>query len=219
MAESPGYGVDVRQHQGADSAGRPSSTVVTAYAQRAAEYAERLGSVAAMPAADRELIEGWASAVTGRILDLGSGPGHWTAHLHELGHDIEGVDPTPEFVDLARAAHPGVPYRVGGVDRLDPATSYGGILAWYSLIHVDPADLPATLSALRETSATGGRLLIGFCDGDRLEAFDHAVTTAYFWPVEQMAALVEGAGFVVDHTERRADPGVRRHGAIGAHVA
>ncbi|HJC84655.1 MAG TPA: hypothetical protein H9751_03740 [Candidatus Corynebacterium faecigallinarum] len=42
------------------------------------------------------------------------------------------------------------------------------------------------------------------------------MTTAYHWPVDELAALVEGAGFTVTHTATRTDAGVRQHGEIVA---
>lgn len=44
--------------------------------------------------------------------------------------------------------------------------------------------------------------------------FDHAVTTAYFWPLDALARLVEEAGFTVTGRHARTDPGARPHGAI-----
>ena len=35
----------------------------------------------------------------GRVLDLGCGPGHWSAFLHARGADVTGVDQVPEFVE------------------------------------------------------------------------------------------------------------------------
>lgn len=110
-----------------------------AYAKRAAEYIDALGFIEATAEEDRALIGAWAGDVPGSILDVGCGPGHWTAWLHKRGHDIEGVDPVPVFIDHATATYPGVPFRVGRAENLHVEdSSLGGILAWYSLIHTDP---------------------------------------------------------------------------------
>ncbi|PRZ04090.1 methyltransferase family protein [Isoptericola sp. CG 20/1183] len=45
---------------------------------------------------------------------------------------------------------------------------------------------------------------------------EHAVSTAWFWPVPEMSALLERAGFEVQDVERRADDGNRPHAAIVA---
>ena len=108
----------------------------------------------------------WARGCRGRIVDAGCGPGHWTAYLHDLGLEIEGVDPVERFVKIARAQHPHVTYRQGSFAGL-PAGSYGAVLAWYSVIHIPPQDLAGTLTSLRDSLEPQGDLLVGFFAGDR----------------------------------------------------
>ena len=55
---------------------------------------------------------------------------------------------------------------------------------------------------------------IGFFEGAELAAFDHAVTTAYAWPVDVLASRVERAGFMIADTHTRTDPEMRPQGAI-----
>jgi SAM-dependent methyltransferase len=186
-----------------------------AYGRRAREYADLLGTVDAAPDADRELIEAWARRHPGRVLDVGCGPGHWTDHLARLGADAEGVDPTPEFVALARERFPAVPFRLGGLPALDaPDASVDAALAWFSLIHTRPDRLPAALDELARILVDDGGLLVGFVTGADAEPFDHAVVTGYRWSVAGMSALLERAGFRILSSTARADPGVRPQAAI-----
>lgn len=92
--------------------------VAGAYAARAAEYAERLGTTDAAHPADLALITSWADGITGQVLDAGCGPGHWTAHLASLGLDARGVDLVPARIgvplgELARVVRPGGGLLVG----------------------------------------------------------------------------------------------------------
>jgi len=193
--------------------------VTSAYSRRAAEYIEHLGSMTSVHPADEALVTAWASTVDGPLLDAGCGPGHWTAQLASLGHDARGVDRVPEFVAHARQAHPGVPFAVADVDALpDEPESLGGVLAWYSLIHHDPAALRRPLEEFARVLRPGGRLLVGFPTGPDVEPFDHAVTTAHRWSVDRLAAAVSAAGFdVVETVTRDADDATPRpHGAISA---
>ena len=191
------------------------SRVGAAYAERAGEYIDALGFIEATAEQDRELIGAWAGEVTGRILDVGCGPGHWTAWLHARGDDIEGIDPVPAFIDHATVTYPGVPFRVGQAEHLHVEDgSLGGILAWYSLIHTDPARVPAVLGEFARALAPGGLLALGFFDGPVVAAFNHAVTTAYVWLIDALAQTVEEAGFTVTARHTRTDPGARPHGAI-----
>lgn len=191
------------------------SDVTAAYGARAAEYTAAVGRIEHVAAADLALIEPWAIGVSGAVLDVGCGPGQWTRHLHDLGADITGVDPTPEFISQARADHPNCTFRLGSAQHLDVADgSIGGILAWYSLIHVEPADLAHVCASLSRALTPGGGLAVGFFTGPTVGTFAHAITTAYRWPMSALADLLADAGFSVTHTEEREDPGVRPHGAV-----
>ena len=183
------------------------------YTARADEYAHHLGSLEATHPADRELIGRWASGVDGDILDVGCGPGHWTAFLHQQGASVRGIDPVERFIEIAQSAHPQVDYRVGSVMELADGAA-NGILAWYSLIHLDPTEMEPALRRCRSALVPGGSLLIGFFDGPAVEAFAHAVTTAHFWPVHELAVLLETVGFSVLETVQRHDEGSRPHAAI-----
>lgn len=188
-----------------------------AYASRAAEYIGLFGRIDAAAELDRERVLAWAHSVDGPILDVGCGPGQWTSFLHDHGIDIEGVDPVATFVDEARRRHPGVAYRIGHAERLDvePA-SVDGVLAWFSLIHTEPDRIGEPLQEFARCLRPGGGLAIGFCEGPEVIAFDHAVTTAYFWPIRELSARVQQAGFEVTATHARDEPGTRRQGMIVA---
>lgn len=187
------------------------------YAARAGEYTELFGDIGQMDDVDRERIGRWADGVDGRILDAGCGPGHWTAFLADRGADAEGIDLVPEFVAGASARFRQVPYRVASLtDAAIPAASLGGVLAWYSLIHATPDELPLLLTAARRSTRAGGRLLIGFFDGPDGEPFPHAVTTAHYWSVDGMSTLLERAGFSVIDSDARAQDGRRPHASISA---
>ncbi|WP_350348507.1 class I SAM-dependent methyltransferase [Agromyces sp. G08B096] len=183
--------------------------VRAAYGSRVAEYVEAVGEVEHVPDDDRRRILEWATGVTGPVLDVGSGPGQWTDLLRRAGVDIEGVEPVPEFVAQARRLYPDSRYHEGRAERLDaPDASLGGILAWYSLIHTDPEAIDPPLAEFARALAPGGSLLVGFFTGARLEPFEHAVVTAYYWPAKQLAGRIESAGFTIDAVHVRFDPGV-----------
>lgn len=194
------------------------SEVSRAYGARSAEYIELFGEIDAAAEADRNAVLAWARGITGPIIDVGCGPGQWTHFLREHELDVEGVDPTPEFVVAAQRRYPGIRFRIGRAERLDvDAESLGGILAWYSLIHTDPELIDSALTGFARCVRPGGGLALGFFEGGpELTPFDHAVTTAYAWPLERLSARVEACGFTVTGADRRTDPGVRTHGFITA---
>ena len=169
---------------------------------------------------DLSLIVRHLSIRPGAVLDVGCGPGHLTAHLRSLGVDAIGIDLVPEFIEHARATHPEGRYELGSMDRLPvPDGSLAGILAWYSLIHLPPDDLDGALAELRRAIGPAGTLVAGFFDGDDVEAFEHKVVTAYFWPIDELSARLRRAGFTVVERQQRpgaGEAGPRPHAAIAA---
>ena len=196
----------------------PSITeVVQSYSARADEYAELFGSMSSVHPSDERLVSSWARSAEGRLLDAGCGPGQWTAHLAGMGLEVSGADGAPAFVELARRAHPEASFAVGDIDALEEEDgTLGGVLAWYSLIHHHPSALSRPLAEFARVLRPGGTLLVGFFTGPGVEAFDHAITTAYRWPAEALADELRAAGFEVleTHTRTGQAPGPRPHGAI-----
>lgn len=192
--------------------------VAAAYDTRADEYVATLGSVDQMAPQDRATIESWRDSTDGPMLDAGCGPGHWTALLADQGRrDVVGVDASARLVSSARSRFPDVNLVVADLRSLPIATSsIGAVLAWFSIIHAAPSDVPEMMRELARVMAPGGSLLLGFFDGDAGEPFDHAVTTAYYWSAPALGDLLAPHGFVVERSAARQDPGTRRLGHLVA---
>lgn len=188
-----------------------------AYAGRAAEYTTALGAIDDMHERDRHRLERWAEQIDGAVIDAGCGPGHWTDFLQKQGVEATGIDLVSEFIESARTRFPEATFRVSSLRDLGPADgSLSGILAWYSLIHLLPTELPGVLSEFARALGTQGHLLVGFFEGESAEPFDHAITTAYYWSVDEMSSMLNDAGFDVIDVETRQDSGSRPHAAISA---
>ncbi|MDF9279280.1 class I SAM-dependent methyltransferase [Arthrobacter sp. EH-1B-1] len=196
------------------------SEVSDGYARRAMEYAEHLGSMAAVHPSDRQLVDTWAASIVGQVIDAGCGPGHWTHHLVQQGLSASGVDLVPDFIDRARTSYPGVPFDVGNLDAIDVADgTVGGVLSWYSLIHHEPDTIQVPLGEFARVICPGGGLLIGFFEGPKIESFDHAVVTAYHWPTDALSHELRVAGFDIVEAHTRTGLHHRPHGAVVARRA
>lgn len=99
------------------------------------------------------------------------------------------------------------------LDEPESAGRWSGILAWYSLIHLAPGEMPAALTTLRRALTADGSMLVSFFTGPRLEAFDHPAAPAYRWPASTLADALIAAGFVV--TGQRTHPG-GQHASVSA---
>ncbi|MGX6603217.1 class I SAM-dependent methyltransferase [Micromonosporaceae bacterium Da 78-11] len=187
-----------------------------AYAGVAEIYIGLFGRREQVHADDLDLLARHLAIRPGQVLDVGCGPGQLTGYLRSLGVDATGIDLVPEFITHARAAHPTGEFRLGSMASLDVEDgSVAGVLAWYSLIHLPPADLDGVLAEFRRVLTPGGPLVIGFFDGDEVATFDHKVVTAWRRPVDEFAERLARAGFTEVERRRRPGDGTQRpHAAI-----
>ncbi|MGW7094500.1 class I SAM-dependent methyltransferase [Streptomyces sp. NPDC054874] len=138
------------------------------------------GELAAKPL-ERALLSAFAElAAAGGglpVADVGCGTGRVTAHLHELGLglDVFGIDLSPRMVAVAREEHPGLRFEEGSMlDLRLPDASLGGLLAWYSTIHVPDEELPRAFGEFHRVLAPGAHVQLGFQVGDELLRFTEA---------------------------------------------
>ncbi|GAA4483488.1 class I SAM-dependent methyltransferase [Actinoallomurus oryzae] len=179
------------------------SATAEAYDANVVRYAEFVREALNDLPLDRSILAAFAAFVQadggGSVAELGCGPGQTTAHLRDLGLDAFGVDLSPKMIDYARAAYPELRFEVGSMDALGQADGeLSGILSWYSIIHTPPAEVPSYFAEFRRVLAPGGHLLLGFfeSEGEPVTMFDHKVTPAYRWPIDDLAALAREADFV-----------------------
>jgi SAM-dependent methyltransferase len=184
---------------------RPSYLTATAnaYDAVAALYADLFQGALDDQPLDRAALDVFAEVVRtaggGPVAELGCGPGHVTAYLQKLGLDMFGLDLSPAMINLAREAYPELRFEVGSMDALNLADGgLRGIVSWYSVIHTPPQELPAYFREFRRVLAPDGHLLLGFfeSEGEPVTPFDHKVTLAYRWPIDELAALARAADFV-----------------------
>jgi SAM-dependent methyltransferase len=170
----------------------------SSYDTWAADYAERFQAELAAKPMDRALLAAFAELVRGAggglpVADLGCGPGHVTAHLNGLGLTAFGVDLAPEMITVARLSHPELRFEVGSMTALDlPDGSLGGIVAFYSIIHLPDAELPRVFAEFHRVLAPGGQLLLAFHDGAELLRLDesdgHPVPLDYYLRSPELVA-------------------------------
>ncbi|MFD3749002.1 class I SAM-dependent methyltransferase [Streptomyces cyaneofuscatus] len=145
------------------------------------------------------------------VADVGCGTGRVTAHLSELGLgvDVFGIDLSPQMLAVARQERPGLRFEEGSMLALGlPDASLGGLLAWYSTIHVPDEELPRAFAEFHRVLAPGAPVQLGFQVGDEplrmTEALGEEVSLVFHRrQPERVAALLRAAGLEVRAVVRK----------------
>ncbi len=181
-----------------------------AYDTVADTYAETVPALFAQGVLGRTMLNAFADLLHADggdrprpVADLGCGPGQVTDYLAGLGLPAFGVDLSPRMVANARRRHPALRFEVGTMTALNLADgALGGIVAWWSIIHTPPDELPALFAEFHRALAPEGLLLVGFHVGDeRLSpqrAYGHAVSyDTYLLSPDRVDEALAEAGFAV----------------------
>jgi SAM-dependent methyltransferase len=188
------------------------------YDATVAEYVDMFGSDLDGRPLDRALLATFAELVraggNGPVADVGCGPGRVTIVLHELGLDAFGIDLSPGMIAHARRTYPALRFEVGSMLALDlPDASLGGLLGYYSVIHVPWERRPEVFAEFHRVLAPGGLLMLAFQVGDDClhldEAFGKTINCDWYrQQPDEICQLLRDAGFALWATVLRERDGV-----------
>jgi len=139
----------------------------------------------------RELV---GSLPPGRTLDAACGTGRHAAHLAARGHDVVGVDATPEMLVRAGANVPSARFVEGDLRALPLASAtFDLVVCGLALAHL--ADLVAPVQELARVARPGGRVVVSVLHPMQAQLGWHA-------PFEHGDGR---RGFVREHPHRHGD--------------
>ncbi|MDG4763268.1 methyltransferase domain-containing protein [Solwaraspora sp. WMMD406] len=153
------------------------STTRDSYDAIVDEYVEGVKSALDEAPLDRAMLGMFAELVrstgTVSVADVGCGPGRVTVLLAEYGLDAFGVDLSPGMIGYARQAYPGLRFEVGSMLDLDlPDGGLGGLLAYFSIIHLPWKRRPEAFAEFHRVLVPGGYLMLVFQIGDEIRHRD-----------------------------------------------
>jgi ubiquinone/menaquinone biosynthesis C-methylase UbiE len=162
-------------------------------------------TLASLPV-DRALLGVFAELVRAAgdvpVIDVGCGSGRITRILADFGLDVFGVDLSPEMVSLARRLYPDLRFCTGSMLALEVGDqSLGGVLAYYSIIHVPWEHRPSVFREFHRVLAPGGVLMLAFQIGDEIRRHDEIDGAkippwiAYRQQPDEVVELLAAAGF------------------------
>jgi SAM-dependent methyltransferase len=170
---------------------------VAAYEDYARRYAE---AVSATPSAgEAEGLRRLAAAIptSGRVLDIGSGPGWEADFLEALGLQVRRTDVTASFLQFqAERGKTAYPFDVLSDEIVDV---YDGMLMLYVLQHFERDQLDGVLRKLARGLTANGALLLTHFLGEG-EAWEGDAQDYRFvrWSAEALDERLAEAGFTVE---------------------
>jgi len=183
-------------------------TTQTSYDTVAPEYAEKFKDEMDDKPFDHNCLDRLAREVgdLGPICDLGCGPGQIARYLHRQGVNTLGVDLSPQMIAEAQRLNPEIPFHQGNMLALpDTDNSWGGIAAFYCIIHIPRKQIVDTLREMKRVLKPGGVLLVTFHIGAEIKHIEEwwekpvSLDFAYYKP-DEMENWLKDAGFVLEET-------------------
>ena len=180
----------------------------TSYDAVAPENAEKFKDEMNDKPFDRDCLDRLAREVgdLGPICDMGCGPGQIARYLHSQGVKTLGIDLSPKMVVEAERLNPEIHFHQGDMLALpDADKSWGGIAAFYCIIHIPREQIVDALRELKRVLKPGGVLLVTFHIGNEIEHIEEwwekpvNLDFAFYQPGE-MESWLKGAGFEVEET-------------------
>ena len=181
------------------------------YDRVAVEYSERFKDEMDDKPFDRNCLDRLAREVgeLGSICDLGCGPGQIARYLHRHGVKTLGVDLSPNMIAEAQRLNPEIHFHQGDMLSLpDADNSWGGIAAFYCIIHIPRDQIVEALLEMKRVLKPGGILLLTFHIGTEIKHLDEwwerpvNLDFASYLALEMEAWLSE-AGFELEETLTR----------------
>jgi SAM-dependent methyltransferase len=157
---------------------------------------------------DRELLAAFAASAVDPVVEIGCGPGHIGAFVRQRGRRVVGLDLSPEMARLARGRLDGA--LVADMRSLPiPDAALGGLVAFYSLIHVRRTELHIVLGEFARVLRPDGRVLYSAHEGAGEVELDEFIgqpvrVCATFFSLDELADAARAAGLEVALAERRA---------------
>jgi GNAT superfamily N-acetyltransferase/SAM-dependent methyltransferase len=186
----------------------------SSYDRVAEEYAGRFRDEMDKKPFDRKMLDWLAEKAggSGLVCDLGCGPGQIAGYLHGRGTPACGIDLSAEMVRQARRLNPEIPFQQGDMRALTEVedNTYGGIAAFYSIIHIPRPTAVEVLRKMKRVLRSGGALLLTFHIGQKTLHLDEwwgkeVFLDFHFFETEEMKGYLSAAGFELEEVIER-DP-------------
>ena len=139
------------------------------------------------------------------ILDLGCGTGRPIGeYILERGFLLTGIDQSARMLELARQRLPRGQWLEATLEDYVPHGRYGAAVAWDSLFHIPRAHHMSIFQRVRKVLALGSRFALTVGGSEHAAFTDTMFGQRFFYdshPPDQAIALLDEAGFEIEHSE------------------
>jgi SAM-dependent methyltransferase len=113
------------------------------------------------------IFELYGQGTVRRVLDLGCGTGGHAVLLADRGHDVVGVDRSPDMLERARARGSNARFELGEIGTFDSGETFDAALMMFAVLgyQVGNADVQAALSTARRHVRPSGLFVCDFWYG------------------------------------------------------
>lgn len=190
----------------------PQADLLQSYDRVAEDYAEHFRDEMSKKPFDRWMLDGFIEKVGNRgvLCDMGCGPGQVARYLYDRGAKVCGVDFSGEMVKQARLSSPEIDFSQGDMADLAPRAegSYGGIAAFYAIVHIPPSSLVPVFKELHRVLCQGGVLLLSYHIGNEVRHLDEwwnkkVNLDFYFHETAEVKKCLVAAGFALEEVIER----------------
>jgi len=151
-----------------------------------------------------EFVDEFSKRISGKVLNVGSGPGRDAVLLRDRGVDVTCLDASKVMISMTQLQ--GFTSVLGDFESM-PFTDgeFDGVWAYTSLLHVPKAEIDVPMKEIRKVLKVGGVFALGMIeggfDGYRASSGIDLQRWFSFYTKTEIEMLLEKYGFEVVHFE------------------
>lgn len=145
--------------------------------------------------------------IKSKVLEVGCGPGQFVKYLLDKGYQAEGIDLSEKMIGVAKNRVPQGKFQLMDMRKLKfRNSSFDGLMAPYSLIHIPSKEIPQTLRGFIRVLRPNGHILIIAQQGEADKIVNESLKEGEkmfinFFTKGRLSKFLEDVGFKIEYLE------------------
>lgn len=149
-----------------------------------------------------EFVDEFVKRISGKVLNVGSGPGRDSALLRDRGIDVTCLDASDAMIAMTEAQ--GFRSVLGDFESMPFADGeFGGVWAYTSLLHTPKSEVDRPMKEISRVLKSGGMLALGMIEGEfddyRSSSGVGAPRWFSFYTKAEVESVLHRNGFEIAH--------------------